>query len=417
MNRFEKDRIDDIWTYPLFEALSRRRSLRFPKGCEISDAPYPFKSDQTPVPLSELELALLCWAGHGITGTIAGEIDVTTNTFNSWIGRTHPNPCNDQKQYLLFYNDDGVFLYHPQSADSIIEIETPEDRGKILTQYKEGLVKLQDNRPDIHQAALLKMNQWKENKPGTTTFMPINDVVYEYINMLFCAFDDERWQIIDDKTGKPAGVQKWVDNGFLNGPAVPITMMENLIVSVVGATGQYMLQNIALAATAMGLNGHPWAGFVAMVLMGGTPFSKGLGFRFVTGKDKMPTPVGIDGIVESLVPPYLNKADEVVGIFLDDKFGPKGMFDEGYEGSVPFKDRSMVSRVRRPSEESIAAVCAYVNYIYDTYGRFPAFVDALIIPAAFTATHADLDFYKKYHPEEYLSDTIKTHMDIWHGKK
>lgn len=417
MTSFEKNKLDEVWNYSLFEALARRRSLRFPKGCEIANAPYAYKSEQKPVPLSELELALLCWAGHGITGTIAGELDVTCNTFNSWVGRTHPNPCNDQRQYLLFYNDDGVFIYHPKKADMIVEIQTSEDRAKILTQFKEGLIKIQNGRPDIHPAALLKMNQWKENKSGTTTFMPINDVVYEYINMLFCAFDDERWQIVDSKTGKPAGIQKWVDNGYLNGPAVPISMLENLTASCIGATGQYMIQNIGLAATAMGLNGHPWGGYVAMVLMGGTPFSRGLGFRFVTGKDKMPTPVGIDGFVESLVPPYLKNMDEAVDIFLNDKFGPKGIFTEGYEASEPFNDRTMLSRIRRPSEESEKIVRAYLNYVFDNYGRFPAYVDALLIPSAFTATHADFDFYRKYYPDEYLSSTMKNHMDAWHSQE
>ena len=415
MDDFEKTRIDGIWQYSLMDALANRRSIRFPRGCEITDAPYTFKSEQGPVPLTDLELAILCWAGHGITGTIAGELDVTCNTFNSWVGRTHPNPCNDQKQYLLFYNDDGIFIYNPKGSNATVEIKTPDDREKILTQYKEGLIKIQDGRPVFPPPAFLKMNQWKENKPGTTTFMPVNDLVYEYINMLFAIADDERWQLVDMMTGKAAGVQKWIDNGYLNGPPVPVNMLESLMAIGVTSTGQYMLQNIALAATAMGLNGHPWGGFTGLIVMGGTPFTRGLGFRYVTGKDMMPTPVGIDGHIQSMVPPYVKNVDEAVDIYLNDKFGSKGMFTEGYEGSVPFKDKTIPSKIRRPSEESEEIVRAYVNYVYNTYGRFPAFVDALIIPAAYTATHADFDFYKKYHPEEYLTDTIRNHMDVWHS--
>lgn len=417
MNSFEKTKIDELWNYPLFEALARRRSLRFPRGCEIADAPYPFKSEQKPVPLSQLELAILCWAGHGVTGTIVGELDVECCTFNSWIGRTHPNPCNDQKQCLLYYNDDGVFLYNPKSLETNVEIQVPDDREKILTQYEKGLTKIQDGRPDIPDSGYLKMNQWKENKAGTTTFMPITDVVYEYMNFLFLAFDDERWQIMDDRAGKAPGIKKWIDNGYLNGPVVPLTMVENSAATAVGSTGHYMLQNIGLAATAMGLNGHPWSGFVAMVLMGGTPFARGLGFRFVTGKDKMPTPVGIDKVIESGVPPYVKNMDETIDSYLNDKFGPKGLFDAGYEGVIPFKDRKIPSQARRPSEESIKVVRAYMNYVYDTYGRFPAFVDAVAIPCAYTATHADFDFYKKYYPDEYLSETIMNHMDKWHSEK
>ena len=33
----------------------------------------------------------------------------------------------------------------------------------------------------------------------------------------FLAFGDEHYQLVDDKTGKPAGVGKWVESGYLNG--------------------------------------------------------------------------------------------------------------------------------------------------------------------------------------------------------
>jgi hypothetical protein len=45
--------------------------------------------------------------------------------------------------------------------------------------------------------------------------MPAINVTYEYINFLLTRFGDRRIPIIDDRTGKPAGIQKWIDNGFL----------------------------------------------------------------------------------------------------------------------------------------------------------------------------------------------------------
>jgi hypothetical protein len=98
MSSFEKDRIDSLWNSSLFEALAHRRAFRYPKGCAISETPFNFTSEKTPDPISELERAILCWAGHGVTGTIMSDLDATTHTMNNWIGRTHPNPCNDQKQ-------------------------------------------------------------------------------------------------------------------------------------------------------------------------------------------------------------------------------------------------------------------------------------------------------------------------------
>ena len=60
--------IDEVWEYPLFEALYGRRSRRFGRGFEMTEGPFQYKSGQTPVPLSEIEEALLVAAGVGFTG-------------------------------------------------------------------------------------------------------------------------------------------------------------------------------------------------------------------------------------------------------------------------------------------------------------------------------------------------------------
>ncbi|MYH39509.1 MAG: hypothetical protein F4154_00695 [Candidatus Dadabacteria bacterium] len=44
------------------------------------------------------------------------------------------------------------------------------------------------------------------------------------------------------------------------------------------------------------------------------------------------------------------------------------------------------------------------NYIYDTYGRFPAFVDPMYMRLVFQAMHIDLDFYDQYYPKGSYSD-------------
>ncbi len=417
MNDFEKERLNELWEYPLFEALARRRSLRFPRGCEITDAhaPYVYASTKDPIPLSELETAILCWAAHGVTGTIAGELEASCNCFNSWTGRTHPNPCNDQKQYLMFYNDDGMFLYNPTKATDIVEFKTPEDREKILTQFREGTVQISDQRPDIPSGALMSFNHWKENKPGTTTFVPVNDVTFEYVNLLFCAFQDEHWCLMDNDTGKPAGLQEFVDSGYLNGATAPVSLLENLLVQIIGGTGHYMLQNLGLATAALGLNGHPWGGYVSLILMGGTPLGRGFGFRFATGKDGMPSPVGIDGFVEALVPPYTSKPDEIVDKFIEWKFGIEGMYTTNFDEPQPLQDNSLLEKMERYTPEAEAAVRAYVNYIYDKYGRFPAEIDAIMIPSVFSVTHADLDFFDTYYNKQFINETIKNHMCKWHG--
>src|SRR2546429_8769276 len=52
----------------LFRSLFGRRSRRFGFGMEIPSGPLAYKSQHEPVPLSDLELALLVAAATGVTG-------------------------------------------------------------------------------------------------------------------------------------------------------------------------------------------------------------------------------------------------------------------------------------------------------------------------------------------------------------
>lgn len=60
--------LNEVWDYPLFEALYGRRSRRFGVGFEIAEGPFQYKSQRDPLPLSDFEEALLVAAGVGITG-------------------------------------------------------------------------------------------------------------------------------------------------------------------------------------------------------------------------------------------------------------------------------------------------------------------------------------------------------------
>ena len=52
--------------------------------------------------------------------------------------------------------------------------------------------------------------------------------------------------------------------------------------------------------------------------------------------------------------------------------------------------------------------------MYETYGRYPASVDAWEIPIAVTVHHVDLDFYDKHYPREVMSKEKREHMELWH---
>jgi len=405
-----------IWEYPLFKALANRRGHRFGLGMELREAPFPHKSDKAGVPLTELEIAHLCWAGYGVTGLINADLEYSSNTFMNWGGRTVPGPCNDQHNDLLFMDDDGVFLYRPKAGTLPVEVAAGDDEGKILKSFREGKVELIKGRADLPPAAIMKLNQWNFNKPGQITFFPIIDLTWESINAAFVWLVDERWQIIDEnRGGKPAGVGKWVDNGYLSGMKVPLAFTEQMMSISVCGIGHYMAANIGLAATSFGLGSFVWGGFVPLVLLGGTPLSQGFGFRFTTDKKGMPQVVGKDGFIETVVPPYVADMDEAVDRVVEYKYGKGGLFSTDCQGEKAFKDPQLVTKVDRPDKEAIDCVKALCRYVFEEYGRFPSSLDPLQMPVAITAHHIDEGFYETYYKPGVIRPEQRDHMKVWHG--
>ena len=90
-----------------------------------------YKSKEEPVPLSELETAILCAVASGTTGLISGD-NIPLPTYPTYTGRTVPAPCNMWAYGLFFANDQGVFFYKAPEPTKPWEIETPEDREKLL---------------------------------------------------------------------------------------------------------------------------------------------------------------------------------------------------------------------------------------------------------------------------------------------
>lgn len=58
---------------------------------------------------------------------------------------------------------------------------------------------------------------------------------------------------------------------------------------------------------------------------------------------------------------------------------------------------------------------AYYTYVYERYGRFPAYAPPLRTVLGFQANHLDLEFYETFYRPEALADTQRHHMRDWHG--
>ena len=76
----------------------------------------------------------------------------------------------------------------------------------------------------------------------------------------------------------------------------------------------------------------------------------------------------------------------------------------------------MVRGSANPITEEIKECAALqAQYIYDTYGKFPATIPSIFLLTYLQAQHIDLDFYDHFfNPGAYLS-THKNHMRKWHN--
>lgn len=420
-------------SYPFFDAIFNRRSRRFSRGVEIAGGPTKFKSAQAPLPLDELEEALLLQAATGVSGIALGDMpalddqgrDICTNTLARFVGRTWPSPCASHDTELIFWNDEGAYAaqFKKITPSKIREYETLDDKEQLLATFRVAKHKLLDGRPQYprQHPIMLPFNQWSSDVPGSTIFLPLADVTFELINvlLLMCGWPEGGMCVVDDDNGgQPAGCERWVKEGLLN-PLykMPISMLGNVSTIETG----FIMQNLSLAIQAMGLGGWVHAAPVGMALLGGTPTARGLGFRFVTAEKGpragRPMPVGIDGVIEAYCPPYYPDMSAAVDAVVDVKFGPGGGFNLDSDSPSPYLNRNeFVSAIPRHSDKLVQCVKDICNYIYDTYGRFPSHVDAISVSGSWVqAHHLDLDFYDRFFEAGAYTETQAQHMDLWHS--
>lgn len=355
--------------------------------------------------MSETETALLCFATAGTTGVTVEEIRHLLGHLTV-TGRTAASPCASLTLQLFFSNDEGVFYYRGPGDQEIIpkervRIRWPEDRGRILEDLRSHTLKLKDGRIDIPREAIGSAFESMVNLPGTTLFIPIADTTREYINLLFTGLAQFRWQLWDEVEDRPAGVERWIDNGFLHGERMTIARYDAMLPWLCNLEAGMAMQNMSLAATAMGL------GSFMMHTIDLPTVMKALDMRFEKPRpDSFPqatdNPVGIDGVLEGCCPPYrsIEQAVEEIAAL---KWGAGGIYGErGYNLPRPQTYDSIV--------EITQACC---RYIYDTCGRFPKYSDAMFIPILAQIHHLDAGFYERFFPE-YLSDEDRAHLRVWH---
>ena len=234
----------------------------------------------------------------------------------------------------------------------------------------------------------------------------------EYINLLFIYLSPEyRFSIVDEQAGYgSAGLGRWLESGRLDAHRqMGMIDLEQRVLSMQVVESAFICQNLNMALQCLGLGGWTFTGYIARFVLGGEDVP-GLGFRFQEAKRGPGAPVGRDGIFEAFTPPYHADMREAVDAFLEAKWA-------NYGPSVPkpYKQGDQVTnQIERPAADTIEMVKDYCQYVFETYGRFPAYVDPMYQRLTCQAQHVDPDFYEEQYPPGALTPQHLEHFRRWH---
>jgi nitroreductase len=445
----------------IFDLLRTVRSRRVGRGYRIDSdtseshpvtgrpmtqdpGPMPFVSKKEPAALTELEEALLCWAGCGPNGIAAWDISMRGGFHElTWIsGRTCPQAGNSLATDLLVVNDDGAFIYKPGlERSSNVEIRAAgEAEDKVLDWYRKGMIQILDERPDVDWAlrapgapgaTLMGPYQYNLNRPGATWFVPITDA--GWLNSALINFFDF-WHMypIDEWNGsRPAGVEKWIGEGKLE-LGTTIAAEEQLIFQVEQYPTGAIIQNIRLAAEALGLGSWCFCGFNPDVLFGAMPeVTRGLGFHVEAPNPRAPVSTGqtkIFGIRDvkeaTYVPgPRFKSGEQLVDHWFNEKYGPGGVFHRGEDnpmvkGLAPWKPELAEQIARHPDNEPAdwvrPALIAYIDYCVENFGQWPVTYNPMQAHFSVVVHNLDDEFYDRYYRDGILTERHRqrsAHLD------
>jgi hypothetical protein len=420
--------LDHLLTYPLMGAMFGRRARRFGLGMEIASGPLAFKSRHEPMPLSELERAVLVAAGTGVTGWSFGvphgpdRPDEHAHYSLRYTGRTAPTAGGFGTPAMLMTDDEGTYLVNTRDVapDRIRQFDGIEDDAERIVEIARAhTVKLSGSRLDLPSVPphMLEPNLWMANKPGSTLFMPIADAAEQVLALLAMVIGNGN-VIVDDEAGRPAGkLEPFIRSGLLNDSKVmPLSVLQQAAYEANCSELAFMGHNIVLTMQAVGLGGLYFNGMNRWSILGAFAEQgiKGFGFRFQNDERwTLPNPVGLDGHYEAMCPPYHADMRAAVEAFVARKFGQGGAYDPAAPG--PWKDSAKVKESVSPySDEFIDCMGEVATYIHEKFGKFPGTITTIVLTGFVQAVHLDTEFYDTHYGKGAYLDTHARHWERWH---
>ena len=432
-------REETLADYPLLSALRERRSRRFGLGMKMPEGPLVWESRHAPRPLTELEEAALVFAACGLTGHALAELCYAPGggggIMAGLVGRTVSSGDGLQTVALIVTNDAATYLirrpreFPPGAIADLIELGR---EGAFTELYRRCRIKIKDGRAKTPSEPLFNINanRWSAHAPGTSYFLPVNDLTLIYVNGLLEIFNETTGAFVlyERNAFRPAGLARFARSrgGHLEddprrGRVATVRQVEQFVTEFVTVEQGMMLQNLGLMAGGLGLGGfpnfanHEFGWFQALdfrlermrasrYLGAGKAVS--LAMKLLGRDLEVPYAVGLerDGevLLKPFCPPYYRSMTEAVRAVVDLKFGPDGVFRSQTAGNAWAKGGDVTRQVPQLSERAIAATTAYCEYLWNRYGRFPVYLTPYRTVLGFQACHLDAEFYDRYYRPEAL---------------
>ena len=203
-------RLKQVLHFPLVDAMFGRRSRRFGYGMSIPDGPLTYTSQHAPLPLSDLERALLICAATGVSGWNFGipftinESEHLSNYSLRLTGRTVPSAASIGTSELFFTDDTGIYLTRTRdlTPERLRAFEQSGDIERIIGISQAATTQLSDQRLTLPREAphYDEHNLWNSNVPGSTLFIPVGDVG-EQLLALLAMYVTNGYTLYDDYKG------------------------------------------------------------------------------------------------------------------------------------------------------------------------------------------------------------------------
>ena len=448
--------LDALLERPLLTSIWQRRTHRMSRGSSIEAGSMSWSSNEPRTPLTELEEAILV-SLTGCTGLTMpdrpffdprdGQPIMAKPNLNM-AGRSAGSPDNAQGTSFFLINDTGTYFLRklPPPADGS---SSAFDPAALIARAAASKVKLLDHRVDVAEGkrdfpAYLDSNRFLSNLEGTTLLLPVVDLSRQYINgLMYLLTQPEgcRPTIVDDRNFyRPAGVKKWVRSGFLNKdiklPLGTIWAMRTQI------EADLLLQNLMLAADAMGLGAWIHASIAPPILLGDPKFKRTygamLGFDWSVPKWRfadilrwqIPLPwyakvrantIGLrhkgEHLMKAMCPPNYDSMAEAVDAVVADKFGAEGIYSDKAVFDRIYLDKygeKYLAEASNYGADVIACTRDICTYIYETHGRFPAHCDTIHVPGVWLqAHHVENSYYEQFF-RDGLTEAHDLHDQRWH---